>query len=85
MTTTTTTNRSTTPKERAARPRQEAPQSAHRTIRLQRGLSQNELAVRAGLSPSWVSMLERSPSLMTTRAARALAEALGVSPEELLP
>lgn len=52
--------------------------------RLDRKLSQEALAAKAGLSVSYISMLERgqrSPSLGTLEA---LAGALGVSPVGLL-
>jgi transcriptional regulator with XRE-family HTH domain len=61
-----------------------APPSAIRTVRLLSGLSQAELAHRAGLRRETVSRVERgaSPQL---RTARALAEALGLDVELLFP
>lgn len=50
-----------------------------------RGLSQNELARRAGVSHPVVSDLERGVRQdMTVRTAKALARALGVSLEMLV-
>lgn len=55
-----------------------------RAIRLQRQLTMVELAGRAGLSVSYISMLERdlrSPPLPTVAV---LADALSVTPVDLL-
>jgi transcriptional regulator with XRE-family HTH domain len=68
-----------------SRRRHEAPASRLRELRLSKNLSQAELAARAGLSPGWISLLERTPEFMTSRAAQALAAALSVRPEEILP
>jgi transcriptional regulator with XRE-family HTH domain len=68
-----------------ARPRREAPASRLRVARLAKGLSQAELAARAGLSPGWISLLERTPAFLTDRTAHLLAEVLGVSAQELRP
>jgi transcriptional regulator with XRE-family HTH domain len=54
-----------------------------RAARLAKGLSQVELAARAGLSPGWVSLLERSPEFLTERTSQRLAEVLGVAEQEL--
>lgn len=69
----------------STRPRRESPHTRLRAARLARGLSQAELAVLAGLSPGWISLLERTPELMTSRAAQRLAAVLGVSEQELRP
>ena len=45
----------------SGRKRRSPPPSALRSERLRQGLSQLELAARAGLSPGWISALERSP------------------------
>lgn len=66
-----------------ARRRQSAPSSALKSIRLGLGMSQAELAASAGLSPGWVSLLERSPSFMSQRTLGLLARALGVPESEL--
>jgi transcriptional regulator with XRE-family HTH domain len=67
------------------RRRRPAPESALRTARLKSGLSQAELAAMAGLSPGWISLLERTPSFMTGRTLHFLAKALGVPEDELRP
>jgi transcriptional regulator with XRE-family HTH domain len=67
------------------RPRREPPASRLRAARLARGLSQAELAARAGLSPGWISLLERTPSFITDRTAQRLSEVLGVPEQELKP
>ena len=56
-----------------------------RELRLKRGLSQDELARRANVTQGLIWQIEagrRTPSL---RTLLRLAEALSVSPEELLP
>ena len=55
-----------------------------RTIRLGAGLSQEELAVRAGLKRSYLSDLERGTRNPTVRALGRIADALGVTPSGLL-
>jgi transcriptional regulator with XRE-family HTH domain len=68
------------------RRRRRAPRpSALQAERLRQGLTQLELAARSGLSPGWVSALERCPEFITEDAAQRLGKALGVSPEELRP
>jgi transcriptional regulator with XRE-family HTH domain len=67
----------------STRPRRESPQSPLRAARLAKGLSQVELAARAGLSPGWVSLLERSPEFLTERTSKRLAEVLEVAEQEL--
>lgn len=67
----------------SSRPRRDSPVSALRTARLAKGLSQAELAARAGLSPGWVSLLERTPEFLTERTARQISEVLGVPAEDL--
>jgi transcriptional regulator with XRE-family HTH domain len=69
----------------SGRKRRSPPPSALRSERLRQGLSQLELAARAGLSPGWISALERSPEFITERTAQRLAEVLGVSAEVLRP
>jgi transcriptional regulator with XRE-family HTH domain len=54
-----------------------------RRLRLDRFLSQAELARRAGLHALTVTRLEAGSTAPTTRSVRALAEALGVGPGEL--
>ena len=55
-----------------------------RARRKQLGLSQEELAFRAGMKRSYLSDLERGARNPTVRALGRLAEALGAAPEELL-
>jgi transcriptional regulator with XRE-family HTH domain len=65
------------------RPRREPPASRLRAARLAKGLSQAELAARAGLSPGWISLLERTPAFLTDRTAHLLADVLDFSAQEL--
>lgn len=55
-----------------------------RTLRKQQGLSMTGLAIRSGIEPSMLSLIERGkrPSKPT---ARRLAKALGVEPHLLWP
>jgi hypothetical protein len=69
----------------STRRRRDPEQTPLRAARLAKGLSQAELAAAAGLSPGWISLLERTPSFLTERTAQRLAEVLGVSGEELRP
>lgn len=69
----------------SGRRRRSPPPSTLRSERLRQGLSQLELAARAGLSPGWISALERSPEFITERTAQRLADVLGVSAEVLRP
>ncbi len=55
-----------------------------RRIRKERGLSQEELAFRAGMKRSYVSDLERGTRNPTVRALGRLADALGTNAVELL-
>ena len=55
-----------------------------RARRKQLGLSQEELAFRAGMKRSYLSDLERGARNPSVRALGRLAEALGAAPEELL-
>jgi transcriptional regulator with XRE-family HTH domain len=54
-----------------------------RRLRLERFLSQGELARRAGLHAVTLTRLEGGATAPATRTVRALAEALGVEPREL--
>ena len=57
-----------------------------RQLRLQRGLSQSELAGKAGLSLATMARLERQPGRRCrSRTLRRLALALGEDPAALLP
>lgn len=53
----------------------------HRKLK---GLSQEQLALEAGMERSYVSDLERGTRNPSVRALGRLAEALGVEPHELL-
>lgn len=55
-----------------------------RAWRLERGLSQEQLALDAGMKRSYVSELERGLRNPTVRALGRLAEALKVEPDALL-
>ena len=58
--------------------------SSLRRLRQLRALSQRELASRAKLSLTTINRIETSKRKPMPRTIRKLAEALGVSPEELL-
>lgn len=53
----------------------------HRKLK---GMSQEELALEAGMERSYVSDLERGTRNPSVRALGRLADALGVAPHELL-
>jgi transcriptional regulator with XRE-family HTH domain len=55
-----------------------------RRIRTAKGLSQEELALDAGMKRSYLSDLERGTRNPSVRALGRLAIALGVEPAELL-
>lgn len=55
-----------------------------RRIRRQQGLSQEELADRAGLNRNYVGMLEREENAATVDVLERLAEVLSVEPTVLL-
>ncbi len=55
-----------------------------RAMRVQKKLSQETLAQKAGISVSYVSMLERGRRTPPLGTMEALAKALGVSPLALL-
>lgn len=59
------------------------PSSPTRRIREKRGLTREQLAVRAGVSSSTVYLVERA-GLLSKPIAAKLAAALGVTVEELL-
>lgn len=54
-----------------------------RRFRVDRFLSQRELARRAGLHPVTLTRLEAGAAAPSTRSVRALAAALGVEPRDL--
>lgn len=51
--------------------------------RIMKGLSQRELARKAGLSHTYISMLERSLKTVGPRSAKKLSDVLEVPMEEL--
>ena len=55
-----------------------------RTLRLSRGMSQEQLALDAGMKRSYLSELERGLRNPSVRALGRLADALDVRPELLL-
>ena len=55
-----------------------------RTWRLERGMSQEQLALDAGMKRSYVSELERGLRNPTVRALGRLAQALKIEPASLL-
>jgi transcriptional regulator with XRE-family HTH domain len=55
-----------------------------RTIRQQAGLSQEELAHRAELHRTYISSIERGERNVSLENIFAIAEALGVSPGDLM-
>ncbi len=55
-----------------------------RDLRRARGISQQVLAVEAGISVRWLAMVEQGRGNLRPRVARALAEALGVTTEALI-
>ncbi|MEM7210314.1 MAG: helix-turn-helix transcriptional regulator [Pseudomonadota bacterium] len=56
-----------------------------RSLREERGFSQEELAERAGLHRTHVSLLERAQRSARLETIEQLARALGVQPAELMP
>jgi transcriptional regulator with XRE-family HTH domain len=57
-----------------------------RELRRQRGISQKDLADRAGISPDTLSRLERQPrTSCRTRTIARLAAALGEEPASISP
>lgn len=55
-----------------------------RQFRMERGLSQEELALEAAMKRSYLSDLERGTRNPSVRALGRLAEALSVAPDQLL-
>jgi len=56
-----------------------------RRFRVDRFLSQRELAHRAGLHPVTLTRLEAGATAPSSRSVRTLASALGVEPRDLTP
>jgi len=55
-----------------------------RSLRLEAGLSQSEIARRIGSTPSYICDLERGRKYPTLGTLAVLAEALGVAPAALV-
>lgn len=55
-----------------------------RKWRLERGLSQEEVAYRVDITPSYLGQIERGRRNVTIEVTGRIAEALGVEIEELL-
>lgn len=55
-----------------------------RRLRVERGLSQEELAFRAGMKRSYLSDMERGTRNPSVRALGRISEALDVAPQVLL-
>lgn len=53
-------------------------------IRLGKQMSQGDLAKRLGVDPSYISQIERGIGNMSLRKIERLAQALGVSIEDLI-
>lgn len=55
-----------------------------RTIRVGQGLSQEQLADRAGLHRTYIGMVERAEKNLSLNNIEKIAEALGISVSELM-
>lgn len=56
-----------------------------RSLRLERGLTLDQLASRAGISPSHLSRLERNQADPSFYVAAAIAREIGITLSDLLP
>jgi len=56
-----------------------------RNLRLARGLTQEELAEKAGLHPTYIGIIERGEQSATLDTVEKLAKALEVEVEDLFP
>ena len=61
----------------------EFPNNPIRDARLRKGLTQAGAAAALGYSPSYYSMMEREPRLISERMAARIERVLGVSPEQI--
>jgi transcriptional regulator with XRE-family HTH domain len=55
-----------------------------RSIRIRRGISQEELAFRADLHRTYISLIERSKKSLTVDSLARIASALDIKPSKLL-
>ena len=55
-----------------------------RSVRIRRGISQEELAFRAGLHRTYISLVERSKKSLTVDSLARIASALDIKPSQLL-
>ena len=55
-----------------------------RSIRIRRGISQEELAFRADLHRTYISLVERSKKSLTVDSLARIASALDIKPSKLL-
>ena len=55
-----------------------------RSVRIRRGISQEELAFRAGLHRTYISLIERSKKSLTVDSLARIASALDIKPSKLL-
>jgi transcriptional regulator with XRE-family HTH domain len=72
------------PRQKIRRPEAEKFGAIVRAMREERGLTQDELAERAGISGTYVGFIERGDSVPTLTILLQVAEALKVRPAELL-
>jgi transcriptional regulator with XRE-family HTH domain len=57
-----------------------------RQLRIEAGVTQRDLAARAGVSPSTLSRIDATPSAsITLELAQRIANALRIDPYDLLP
>ena len=54
-------------------------------LRKELGITQEELAFRTGISPSYMSAIERGITDITISTAKHIAKALGVELQSLIP
>jgi transcriptional regulator with XRE-family HTH domain len=55
-----------------------------RTIRLEKGLTHEALAERAGLHPTFISLLERGGRLPSLNTVFLISKAMGIKSSELI-
>jgi transcriptional regulator with XRE-family HTH domain len=72
------------PEDQAREPLQEGFSATLRRLRLEAGLSREELAERGGVSESYLAKLEQGKRFPSPKVLRGIAHAVGVSPRELI-